>query len=65
MLRIQLIGYWTMVTKETKRIFRIWPQTLLPSVVTTALYFLVFGSFIGSRIGASATFPTCSLSCPD
>jgi ABC-2 type transport system permease protein len=56
MLRIQLIGYWTMVTKEVRRIFRIWPQTLLPSVVTTALYFLVFGSFIGSRIGSIGEF---------
>ncbi len=45
-----------MVTKETRRIFRIWPQTLLPSVVTTALYFLVFGSFIGSRIGNIGDF---------
>jgi ABC-2 type transport system permease protein len=51
MLRLQLIGLQTMVTKETKRIFRIWVQTLLPSVTSTALYFLVFGSFIGSRIG--------------
>jgi ABC-2 type transport system permease protein len=51
MLRLQLIGLQTMVQKETKRIFRIWAQTLLPSVTSTALYFLVFGSFIGSRIG--------------
>jgi len=40
-----------MMRKETLRIFRIWTQTLLPSVVSTSLYFLIFGSFIGSRIG--------------
>ena len=31
--------------------FRIWPQTFLPSVVTSVLYFLVFGTIVGSRIG--------------
>ena len=40
-----------MTRKETLRIFRIWSQTLLPSVISTSLYFLIFGSFIGSRIG--------------
>ena len=40
-----------MTRKETLRIFRIWTQTLLPSVISTSLYFLIFGSFIGSRIG--------------
>lgn len=51
MLRTQWIGLWTMTRKETLRIFRIWSQTLLPSVISTSLYFLIFGSFIGSRIG--------------
>lgn len=31
--------------------FRIWPQTFLPSVVTSVLYFLIFGAFLGSQIG--------------
>ncbi len=46
-----LISYYTIVRKDAVRIFRIWPQTFLPSVVTSALYFLIFGSFLGSRIG--------------
>ena len=33
------------------RIFRIWSQTLLPSIVTSVLYFAVFGNILGSRIG--------------
>lgn len=45
-----LIGFYTMVRKEVIRIFRIWSQTLLPPVVTTTLYFIVFGAFIGSQI---------------
>ena len=31
--------------------FRIWVQTFLPSVVTSTLYFLVFGTVLGSQIG--------------
>ncbi len=31
---------------------RIWPQTFLASVITTVLYFLIFGTFIGSQIKA-------------
>ncbi len=45
-----VIGFLTMVRKETVRIFRIWSQTLLPPVVTTTLYFAIFGTFIGSQI---------------
>lgn len=31
--------------------FRIWIQTFLPSVITSCLYFLVFGTVLGNRIG--------------
>jgi ABC-2 type transport system permease protein len=40
----------TIARKEVVRVFRIWPQTLLPPVITQTLYFVIFGSFIGSRI---------------
>ena len=46
----QLIGYYTMMRAEFVRIIRIWSQTLLPPVVTTTLYFVVFGKFIGSQL---------------
>ena len=39
-----------MMHKEFVRIVRIWSQTLLPPVVTTSLYFIVFGAFIGSQL---------------
>ncbi|MEN9413054.1 MAG: hypothetical protein RLZZ342_141 [Candidatus Parcubacteria bacterium] len=45
------ISFYTIVRKDVVRIFRIWPQTLLPSVVTSTLYFAIFGSVLGSRIG--------------
>lgn len=44
------IAYLTIVRKETVRFFRIWPQTLLPPVITTALYYVIFGTFIGAQI---------------
>ena len=45
------VSFYTIVRKEVVRMFRIWTQTFLPSVITTALYFLIFGKFIGSQIG--------------
>jgi len=41
----------TIVTKEILRFARIWIQTVLPPMITTALYFIIFGNLIGSRIG--------------
>ena len=31
--------------------FRIWIQTFLPSIITSILYFLIFGTILGSQIG--------------
>ena len=45
------IAFKTIVVKEIYRFIRIWPQTLLPPAITTALYFLIFGKLIGDRIG--------------
>ena len=47
----QWIALATIVRKETIRFTRIWVQTLLPPVITMALYFVIFGTLIGSRIG--------------
>ncbi len=49
--RIRRIGLQTIVRREYGRIIRIWGQTLVPPAVTAALYFVIFGSLIGSRIG--------------
>lgn len=45
------IAYRTLAGKEIHRFLRIWPQTLLPPLVTTSLYFLIFGALMGPRIG--------------
>lgn len=49
--RETLTAFKTILIKEYLRIARIWPQTLLPPVITTSLYFVIFGNLIGSRIG--------------
>lgn len=45
------IAFQTILFKEIYRFLRIWPQTVLPPVVTTGLYFLIFGTVVGDRIG--------------
>lgn len=45
------ISYYTMLRKDVVRMFRIWVQTFLPSVITSVLYFTIFGTVLGSRIG--------------
>lgn len=51
----ELSTYWiafsTLATKEVLRFLRIWIQTILPAVITTSLYFLIFGTLMGDRIG--------------
>jgi ABC-2 type transport system permease protein len=54
--RIRRIGFQTIVRREFGRILRIWGQTLVPSAVTATLYFVIFGSLIGSRIGQMGGF---------
>jgi ABC-2 type transport system permease protein len=54
--RAKLIAFQTILTKEILRFARIWIQTILPPVITTALYFIIFGNLIGPRIGPMEGF---------
>ena len=47
----KLVSLKTIATKEILRFSRIWIQTVIPPVITTALYFVIFGNLIGPRIG--------------
>jgi ABC-2 type transport system permease protein len=53
---IRAIGFRTIIIREFGRIIRIWGQTLVPSAVTTTLYFVIFGSLVGRRIGSMGGF---------
>ncbi|MDB5260589.1 MAG: transporter permease [Candidatus Nomurabacteria bacterium] len=50
--RQKYIAFRTIFDKEIRRSFRTWKQTFLPSIITTVMYFLIFGTFIGSQIKA-------------
>jgi len=45
------VGFRTIVIREFSRIVRIWGQTIVPPAITATLYFIIFGSLIGRRIG--------------
>ncbi len=40
-----------LLTREVLRFGRIWLQTILPPMIMTSLYFIVFGHLIGPRVG--------------
>ncbi len=50
------VGFRTIVIREVSRIVRIWGQTLVPPAITATLYFMIFGSLIGRRIGEMGGF---------
>ncbi len=54
--RSTLIAFNTIVRKEISRFTRIWIQTILPPAISMTLYFVIFGSLIGSRIGTMNGF---------
>ena len=56
-LRSNWIGFQTIVIKEVTRLLRIWPQTIVPPIITTTLYFIIFGKVIGSRVGEMGGVP--------
>ena len=45
------IALQTIALKEIRRFLRIWVQTILPAAITMALYLVIFGNLIGTRIG--------------
>jgi ABC-2 type transport system permease protein len=53
---IRWVGFKTIIIREYGRIIRIWGQTIVPPAVTATLYFVVFGSLIGRRVGVMGGF---------
>lgn len=58
------IALKSILTKETQRFLRIWVQTLVPPAITISLYFIIFGSLIGARIGTMGGFDYMSFIVP-
>ena len=43
-------GMLTLLKREISRFLRVWSQTIVPPVVTSLLFILIFGYSLGSRI---------------
>jgi len=64
LFRINLVGLATIVVKEVRRVLRIWVQTIVPPAITMTLYFIIFGSLIGRRIGEMGGVPYTTFIAP-
>ncbi len=49
-IRIQAIALYTVIQHELSRMFRISVQSFLPSIITTLLYFSIFGAVLGQQM---------------
>lgn len=47
---INTVGLRTLFLKEIKRFSKVWQQTVLSPLITTTLYFLVFGVALGAQL---------------
>ena len=57
-------GTLALADREVRRVLSLWTQTILPPVVTAALFLAVFGGVLGDRIAKSKASPTSSSSSP-
>ncbi len=64
LIRINLVGLMTIVRREVHRVLRIWIQTIVPPAITMTLYFIIFGSLIGRRIGEMDGVPYMTFIAP-
>lgn len=52
--KVNWIGLYTFVARETGRMFRVWIQTLGAPWISSLLYILIFGHIVGQRIDTIA-----------
>lgn len=50
-------AFSTIVLKELRRSFHVWSQTVIPPIITTTLYFVIFGHVMGQRVGLIGGYP--------
>jgi ABC-2 type transport system permease protein len=55
-LKLFWIGFYTLLMHEIARFCRIWRETLIPPLITMALYYIIFGHLIGSQLGSIKNF---------
>ena len=64
LVKVNAIGLITIIKKEVRRVLRIWIQTIIPPAITMTLYFIIFGSLIGRRIGEMDGVPYTTFIAP-
>jgi len=52
-----LISTLTIIRKELHRLRLVWKSALIAPLISTSLYFIIFGAFIGSRVGTIEGVP--------
>lgn len=50
-----MIGFFTLIKRETMRFFQVPNNTILPVIVSTILYFIIFGVALGERIAGGGS----------
>jgi len=43
---------WTLVNREVSRFLRVWTQTIIPPIITSTLFIVIFGFSLGARINS-------------
>lgn len=51
---MKLTGFFTLTEREVSRFLRVWQQTIIPPMITSILFILIFGYSLGSKISAVA-----------
>src|SRR3989338_3565690 len=49
---MNLTGFLTLTERECRRFLRVWQQTIIPPIITSLLFILIFGYSLGSRISS-------------
>ena len=56
-MQINWIGLWTLTSREVGRFFSVYRQTILPGLISSALYILIFGFTLQQRIAEISGVP--------
>ena len=49
-MRINWVGLWTLTSREVGRFFSVYRQTVIPGLISSVLYILIFGFTLEQRI---------------
>ena len=56
-MQMNWIGLWTLTSREVGRFFSVYRQTILPGLISSALYILIFGFTLQQRIAEISGVP--------